>query len=174
MKLTDICRESVPIIEFDEPMSTLASEAQEVLGYSILKKEQEGPNSTLLSRLAAIQIDILKRSDVEQYKSEQLKERTQEKLSKWIAGGADTQFFGPGWASVEIGKYAQPIPEFVLNKAIQIKREIPEAVILIESLEDYPDPFLVVAIKDPRYSCLFAETHYVEVWAEPKFEGRIR
>ena len=175
MKLTEICRETTSVIDFTEPMSTLAQEAEEVLGYSRLKQEKDDPAVTgMKAKLAALQIETLKASDVEQYKSEQLIERTKEKLAKWITEGATGTFYGPSWNRVDISKYNEPIPEFVLNKAIQIKREIPGVVIQIDSLEDYPDPFLVVSVKHPRYSNLTEDDTYVEVWAEPKFEGRIR
>ncbi len=178
MKLTDICRESIPVIEFNEPLSTLANEAKEVLGYSVLKEEEgkEDQRPTLLRKLAALQIEILRTVDVQKYQREILIEHTHAKLQEWIANTStsQTQFWGPGWRKEEIGAYKLPVPEFVLNKAIQIKREIPDARIFIESLQDFPDPFLVIATKHPQYECLNEEEYYVEVWEEPKFEGRIR
>ncbi len=177
MKLTEICRESNSVIEFTEPLSALALEAEAVLGYSRLKQEQqktEEDKSTLLSKLTAIQIDVLRVADVLKYKQETLVDHTRAKFEEWSKAVGQSQFWGPGWQRQKIAEYTQPIPEFVLNKAIQIKRAIPDALIFIESLQEHPDPFLVIATPHPKYDCLTEEEHYVEVWEEPKFEGRIR
>ena len=174
MIITDICRETIPVVEFNESLSSLADEAEEVLGYSRLKQEKEDKveRPPLLGKLAALQIEILKTSDVEKYKKERLVEHTKERLSQWIAEPASS-FMGPRWNRVKIADYKDPIPEFVLNKAIQVKRAIPDALIFVESLEDYSDPFLVIASKHPSYSSLTEEEYWVEVWAEPRFEVQI-
>ncbi len=78
MKLTEICRESAaPVIEFTEPMSSLAQEAQSILGYSRLKEEQDKPKeSNLISRLGALSIDTLREAYGKKYQKEQVIERT--------------------------------------------------------------------------------------------------
>ena len=63
------------------------------------------------------------------------------------------------------GEEGKEIPEYVLNKAIQVKYEVPEVEILIDEFTVVPDPFLFVK--------LGAESYYIEVWDEPKFEGRL-
>jgi hypothetical protein len=118
-------------------------------------------------------IETLNAADVKKYQAELLKERTTEKFQQWLL---DPQlvFVGPGWDKIEIDKYREPIPEFVINKAIQIKRRLPEVRIFVEHLSEHPDPFLVVATKHPEYQYVYKEEFYVEVWEEPKFEGKIR
>lgn len=66
------------------------------------------------------------------------------------------------WTNTEIKHYQQPIPEFVLNKALQIKEKVPNAQFFIEHLEEKYDPFLKV-----KHGNLDL---YIEVWDEPKFE----
>lgn len=69
------------------------------------------------------------------------------------------------WGRTPIRYYTEEIPEFVLNKAIQIKKALPTVGVYVEHLVDQPDPFLVVASG--------GEEFYVEVWMEPGFEGRV-
>jgi hypothetical protein len=71
------------------------------------------------------------------------------------------------WSEVALAKYGEPVPEYVLNKAIEIKEKCPPATFLVDSLvvreeRRTLDPFLIVRQDD--------ETYYVEVWDEPKFE----
>lgn len=66
------------------------------------------------------------------------------------------------WTNTEIKNYQQPIPEFVLNKALQIKERVPSAQFFVEHLEEKHDPFLKV-----KHGNLDL---YIEVWDEPKFE----
>lgn len=68
------------------------------------------------------------------------------------------------WQSVSLASYASPIPEFVIEKALQIKGELPDAVFRVEHLlreEVVVDPFLVLIYNSVVY--------YIEVWDEPKF-----
>lgn len=75
---------------------------------------------------------------------------------------------GYAWHRIAISKYLKAIPEFVVNKAIQIKEALPEVKIFVEELQYDPDPFLVVTCENDN----FTEQYYVEVWEEPLFEGR--
>ena len=69
---------------------------------------------------------------------------------------------------IDIKKYASPIPEFALETALAVKKEIPSATILIDEYRDRHyvscDPFLVVRIGENFY--------YLEVWNETKFKGK--
>ena len=83
------------------------------------------------------------------------------------------------WRLTSLKNYAQPVPELVLQKAVEIKRELPEAEFFVDQLA--VDPFLLVSLTGiPDYSRntpsrnLDPETAaYVEVWAEPKFEAEM-
>jgi len=73
------------------------------------------------------------------------------------------------WAATPLKSYSHPIPEFVLNKAVQIAEKLPKAQFVIEDLRVRQetrtrnfDPFLIVSLGEEQY--------YVEVWDEPKFE----
>lgn len=76
---------------------------------------------------------------------------------------------GYSWVKVPIARYAKAIPEFVVRKAIQIKKALPEVKLFIEELQYDPDPFLVATCENEN----FTEQYYIEVWEEPKFEGRL-
>jgi hypothetical protein len=82
----------------------------------------------------------------------------------------------PTWRLMKLRSYTAPVPEFVLQKAIEIKRELPEAEFYVDQLAI--DPFLIVSLVDladwstNKDRKLDPETAaYVEVWSEPKFEA---
>jgi hypothetical protein len=86
--------------------------------------------------------------------------------------GAIILFYGRGdwrWAMTEIENYNLPIPIHVLQTALRVKAAIPGSKFQVEYLtreytQEWPDPFLVLNVGDAYY--------YLEVWDEPKFEGR--
>ena len=69
-----------------------------------------------------------------------------------------------GWNPVPISNYPEPIPEFALQTAVDVKKACPEANFFIEELvvKKIPDPFLVAELAGEKY--------YLEVWNEPGFE----
>lgn len=88
------------------------------------------------------------------------------------------------WKRYAIAEYAGAIPEFALQKALQIKEACPAAEFFIdqlvtevdrqdeEKLRDnrervlrMRDPFLVAVTKD--------ETYYIEVWDEKEYESKL-
>jgi len=186
MKLEEIRKESMWAVEVeDKSLMDLAAAAQEVLGYSVLAKMTKKPEedqpilTSLQTVLKELEIDILLSSDVSHYKKERLIEETVVRMKTWMKTAAEADspsaFFGPDWHEDKIENYHQPVPEFVLAKAIQIKKAFPECQIFIESLRDNPDPFLLVTIPDPRSPYYTPkEKYYIEVWEEPKFEGMSR
>jgi len=181
--MTEIRKQSLGVLDkVDEVLASLAEQAKEVLGYDVLAK-----HSVAVAELTPLQvalkdaeIEILNPKDVAQYQKERLIERTQELVADWIKDVSSlseirsyNRFGGPSWTEFKIAEYKQPVPEFVLAKAVQIKTAFPECEIFIEHLEDHPDPFLTVQIPDGRAYYQPREKYYVEVWAEPKFEGRV-
>jgi hypothetical protein len=80
------------------------------------------------------------------------------------------------WYTTPIEGYRHAIPEFVLERAMQIKIRLPEANFVVEWLGEEthnvptsykpnpPDPFLAM-----NYGSIGL---YLDVWDEPKFEGR--
>lgn len=75
------------------------------------------------------------------------------------------------WAQVPLSRYSGFVPMHVLNKAIQIKSELPQVQFNVDVLETnweekYPDPFLIATHGN--------ELFYIEVWDEIEFEALTR
>ena len=188
MLMTEIKRDAVtlPAIGGDEVLS-LADDAAQVLGYQVLRDSLVEPPATpqLATALAELGIDILNKQDVLLYMRERLCDRTLELLDEWQKGnpepvntwGYGSGFGGPSWDATPIEKYREAVPEFVINKAVQIKRACPEVQILIRHLTEAKDPFLEVTLglaTEWNADNNGSERYFIEVWEEPKFEGRIR
>lgn len=192
MLMTEIRKESVSDVVSDvrPALATLAESAKAVLGYDVLAKTMEKvtvqtETSCLRMVLQSLDMEILNERDVARYQKEQMIARTTELMQEWLKRTAETSlerfhedgislFSGPDWARMKISEYHQPIPEYVLAKAVQIKEKMPECELYVEHLSDHPDPFLIVAAGKARFSWEKPQEHYyVEVWAEPKFEGRL-
>jgi hypothetical protein len=186
MEMTEIRKESLNLIEYvHDEIEGLAQRAADVLGYSVLQsvfgRVVNVEPTPLQIALKALDMDILRPSDVLAYMKERQIEQTRENFKEWHKEfiGKDQihnfdSFRGCAWVRTKIAEYKQPVPEFVLVKAVQIKQAMPECEIWVESLETHPDPFLSVGLPDGSYSWSAPkEIYYVEVWAEPKFEGRM-
>lgn len=188
MLMTEIKRSVLTLpVETTDEVSTLAGEAEQVLGYSVLRQSLSAPIEAprLATALATLGIDILNKQDVLAYMRERLCDRTLELFDEWQkaapeaigAWGYGASFGGPSWEATPIDRYKEAIPEFVVNKAVQIKRAVPEAEIFIRHLTEDKDPFLEVTLgKATDYDAdrNGSERYFVEVWEEPKFEGRLR
>ena len=177
MTKEDIKRSTVTTMDFSEEseLTTLAEEAKTLLGYPVLAALKEKVETTpLMKALAKLEISVLDAESVKLYKEERRDEVNKKAFAKLCAEIPDVHnhWYSPfGWTRTKIDEYKFPIPEFVLNKAVQIKKECPEAELYVESL--MVDPFLVAVIPGAtRYSSPKEEA-YIEVWDEPKFEGRL-
>jgi len=65
--------------------------------------------------------------------------------------------------------YYEPIPEFVLRKAVSIVEKLPQVELCVETLSNediHDDPFLIAKFNHE-------EEFYIEVWNEAKFEGKL-
>lgn len=188
MLMTEIKRSviTLPEVGGDEVL-TLAADAEIILGYNVLQNSLTTPPETprLAVVLAELGIEILNKTDVITYMRERLCDRTLELLDEWqksnpepfYSWGSGNSFSGPQWSSTAIANYKDAIPEFVVNKAVQIKRALPEAGVFIRHLTEDKDPFLEVTFGDvDKYDSdrNGSERYFIEVWEEPKFEGRIR
>ncbi|PQO46472.1 hypothetical protein [Blastopirellula marina] len=74
------------------------------------------------------------------------------------------------WVMHELGSYAEAVPEFALQTALDIKRINPEVEFYVCSLEErrvVVDPFLVMRVKENG----FHRDYYLEVWNESAFSG---
>ena len=164
MTIADITRVKLQGL-VEAPANTLADEAATVLGYST-GSPVVVEAAALASVLASLEIEVLNWRDVLIYQYQKQAEENSRKIDEpdWSWRREMT------WNLSPIEKFKNPIPAFVLNKAIQIKKALPECEILIESLEQSADPFLIVRLKSARgYGY---EGYYVEVWDESSFERR--
>lgn len=142
----------------------LAIEAETLLGYRPLRQFLKLAG-TLRRALAKLDIEILDQPGVDAYKAQMVRHyETSGKLPL------------PTWRLTRLENYAGEVPKFVLRKAVEIKRELPEAYLYIDQLAI--DPFLIVSLTelyDYSTNCsrqLDRETAaYIEVWSEPKFEA---
>lgn len=186
MLMTEIRKQSLDVLDrVNDSILELAQKAQDVLGYSPLSKHtgaliQGAELTTLQVALRELEIEVMLPGDVMAYQKERQIEQTKMNFEKWLKEfsarseiGRFERFDGPAWVENKINEYRQPVPEFVLAKAVQIKERVPECEIYIESLQDHPDPFLIVAIPHEKAYYPAKERYYVEVWEEPKFEGRL-
>jgi hypothetical protein len=77
------------------------------------------------------------------------------------------------WRRVALNAYDGTVPEFVLSKAVQIKRDLPNATFEIDQLFEEEerrerrdsDPFLVAT--------LGKESFYIDVWDEKEYESKL-
>jgi hypothetical protein len=159
----------VPEVDLGDARQKLAVEAEVLLGYTPLRQELRAPGA-LRRALAKLEIAILEEESVNQYKKQMVEHyQTTGKMPM------------PTWRLTPLKNYAQPVPEFVLAKAVSIKRELPEAEFIIEQLA--VDPFLIVSLVPLQDFTSGAFTlqrmldperaAYVEAWAEPKFEASL-
>jgi hypothetical protein len=76
------------------------------------------------------------------------------------------------WKTMSLREYISPVPEFVLQTAVDIQSQNPHAKFFIHYLETEKmtvDPFLIV-ILHPDGSR--HRLDYIEVWNEPGFKGK--
>lgn len=177
MLMTEIKRTSLGVSLSDPEVLDLAEKCERLLGYSILAKANaniENSLGPLAKVLADLEIEVLEYAEVKRYQLERVHEVEVAQLAEFRSPSEYQWRNLPDavWELTEIEKYKEAIPEFVLNKALQIKDHFPEVKIFIEHFSETRDPFLVVKRMKGEYSAM--ETYYVEVWDEPKFEGRIR
>lgn len=177
MLLTDIPRVKAGSVVADKPLGNserdvLAKEAAQKLGYTPLRDDAAGSTSLgvltgkLTETLLRLELEPLDTAHVLRYQIEEAGRITLEKIHErfqdWVVGW----FSAATWAHSELSTYKQPIPEFVIRKAIQIKDVLPEVMFYVHHLtEPKADPFLV--------ACLGGEIYYLEAWDEPRFESQI-
>lgn len=140
-------------------MDSFAEEVARVLGYSRLKKNLKA--NALRNALVSLEMETLDTREVDKYKSYVLHKAQEDQAES--EGEEDDEFLE--WDEVELSDYNEPVPEFVLAKALELKKKVPEVVLYVEYLGVRYDPFLIAEMGDERY--------YIEVWDEPKFEGRL-
>lgn len=182
-KLTDIPRihvgQSVAVVgaEHTDDRANLAVKAKSLLGYRALMHEVSGAvdSSTDIGKLGKtlleLDVEVLHPGSVIEYQVNEAARRTKQELNRLLTANQLERVFSWGfsaakWEYTEISKYSEAIPEFVLNKAVGIKESCPDVKFYVHHLNDpKADPFLVAVLGE--------EVYFVEVWEEPRFEGRM-
>lgn len=158
--------------DLDDMGKQFAMEVESLLGYSNLRKEVKAP-SPLRTVLAKLEIEVLNPEQVQNYKKQAAEHmRTAKKMSD------------PTWDVTPLGEYHQKVPHFVLSKALEVKKALPEAQFFVEHLKE--DPFLIVTTKKiaaygmtGRHGTLGKDAAkqddvmYLEVWDEKSFEAAV-
>lgn len=150
----------------EAPANTLADEAAVVLGYSA-QGQTVVEAGQLATALADLDIEVLNEREVLTYQFEQLARESIKRIGDAYTSLKNGWRNDLAWTAQPIDKFTSPIPDYVLNKAIQIKKALPEVELLVESLG--VDPFLIARLKKSSYDY---EGYYVEVWDETSFAPR--
>lgn len=171
-------------VEFDyseeSPLRSLAEDARDVLGYSVLETTASAvkvdERGELRKVLDALEITPYTKESVDAYQEQRKDAVNREALTEFLKNeNAHNGFYGAHiWDTTEIKEYKQPIPEYVLNKAVQIKKAMPQVGIFIQHLKI--DPFLLVQTPNSKGQCSrweYGERYWIECWDEPKFEGHL-
>jgi hypothetical protein len=173
--------ERPPAGMMDGERMELAIKAETTLGYRRLKNEMTGTPETPVESikelgvtLLALDIEVLDMPTVLRYQHEMVRALNQEFTDNLLAAGRTHRYFTESygfasakWETTGLSEYAEPIPEFVLSKAVQIKEKLPAVEFYVQHLnQPKEDPFLIA--KHGK------EIYIVEVWQEPRFEGRVR
>lgn len=135
-----------------EEIKQLARDAMVILDYDDLADQVLDSTEKLGDVLRRLDIRPFNFSHVRLYKEQKREEANKEKNAYQY------------WHRTPL-KNQKSVPEFVLRKAIEIKRASPDVKLFVDTLDDDPDPFLVAV--------LGKEYYYVEVWDESEFENGI-
>lgn len=146
----------VPEVEgMGAEIKQLAKDAKSLLGYGVLAQKAGG--LPLQRALVKLEMEVLDMGEVRKYQEQAIEKAYEE--------GYGTEDEDVYWEKQNIRHYQKPIPEFVLMKAVELKKEVPNVEFIVEEVAVVKDPFL--------YAQLGQETYYIEVWNEPRFEGRL-
>lgn len=158
----------------DTMQAELARDAERLLGYRVMRARLRLPDP-LLAALAKLEIEPFDVSTVGQYKAEMVKYAQSEARKLDAAEGVDRYSVMArvaSWKVYRLDQYSKPVPEYVLEKALQIKRECPAAGFQIEELDVVKDPFLIVTGPgELRGSIVIPQRYHIEVWDEAEFES---
>ncbi len=161
--------------ELDTERLYLATRAKDLLGYTALVQDVTGEAAVgkregkLTEALRVLEMDSLDTATVIDYQIAKVVEDSREHAFSHLRDYATGYYSMASWVNTELSQYQRPIPEFVLDKAIRLKEQIPEVRFHVQHLSDpKADPFLVASL--PGYD---QEIYYIEAWDEPRFEGRV-
>lgn len=147
--------------------TSVRDKAAELLGYQC-KTEIDYPTETdgaLRNAIARLGIETLDVQSVLRYQAERLAESL-------MASGLNitsTSRYDDGWNRRKLSEYKQPIPDFALERALQLKATCPEVEFMVEELAK--DPFLIAYIPSGSYGA--KEAYYIACWEEARFEATL-
>lgn len=150
MKLLDIPRtkagttpNSVRELEgLNNERAKIATRAADLLGYKVLANHMSGQTvaatseGRLTEALRTLEIDVLDNASVIKYQMEEAGRRTAEKIGEDFRNWTTGWFTAANWTHTTLTEYEQPIPEFVLDKALRIKERLPEVIFHIQHLNE--------------------------------------
>lgn len=90
-----------------------------------------------------------------------------------VGGILDGSATRPVWRRMKFSNYEAPIPEYVLQTGIDIKKRCCNAVLMVEGLvleKRQLDPFLILKLPTAEEGTF--QYLYLEVWEEPSFSAR--
>lgn len=157
----------------------LAIEAEDLLGYTPLRKDAGAP-SKLQRLLAALEIEVFEQATVDAYR-DKMREHFQARADKQTNAINKRPGLPPweyyrmtaAWTMHPLESYGKPVPEFVIRKCLEIKKHAPEAKFFVDelSVNAVPsDPFMVVSLSVDEVGEPSEDLAYIEVWDEPEFE----
>jgi hypothetical protein len=160
------------LTEVDQERLYLATRAKDLLGYGRLSADVTGTRvigakeGKLTQALLQIDFMVLDTATVIDYQLDEVARRNREHISEHLWDWCVGYYVPACWQHTQLSEYSQPIPEFVLDKAIRIKETFPEVHFYVQHLNDpKADPFLIVAHD--------REVYYIEAWDEPRFEAQL-
>jgi hypothetical protein len=163
---------NLPTDELNQERLLLATRAASLLGYHALTADVTGERvvgivtGRLTETLRQLDIEVLDTESVLRYQMAELSDRNLASARERFSDYATGWFSNASWTHTELTSYQQPVPEFVLEKAIRVKEALPEVKFFVQHLtEPKADPFLIAKLD--------REVYYVEAWDEPRFEGRM-
>lgn len=184
MTISDIKRVSLTKPPEPEPVSDemlmelpdVRSEAAELLGYRHKPAKKAAPierTDELREAIRRADIEVLDWRDVLRYQVEQQYRADKEQMEAALEGGEYPRWGdylrATEWKSTDLEQYEQFIPDYVLNKALVLKRECPGVKFSVLHMAN--DPFLVAWLGGAKWIYNREATYFIEVWDEEAFVG---
>jgi hypothetical protein len=150
------------VLSLSDAEARMMAEVRKVLGYG--EGEKEVVYRNVLQVLKRLDIEPLNAEKVEAYKK-------QKESTRYTGSSMRTTRHTARWHTHALRDYERPVPTFVLARALRVQkalnaRHLPGTMVVEELVRrsEYIDPFLVLRVQDKKL--------YLDVWDEPKFEGR--
>lgn len=150
------------------------AEAAELLGYQHKAPTKPVPtekSNELLEALRRADIEVLDWRDVLRYQVEQQHRVDNEELEACLESGKYPSWGdyvrSAEWASTNLEDYRQFVPDYVLHKALVLKRECPSVKFAV--LHMAHDPFLIAYLGGDGWRYNREASYFIEVWDEQAF-----